>query len=808
VLADELGVEPGEGLRDLHGRILAGDRGLAVPDGAAPQASGYAAAGPAAPGAVVIPRQLPALAAHFIGRQGELRVLTGLLDAVATDAAGAAVGTVVITAIGGTAGVGKTALAVHWAHQVAERFPDGQLYVDLRGYDPEQPVAAADALAGFLRALGVAGQDIPVEADERAAQYRSLLARKRVLVLADNAGSVEQVRPLLPGAPGCMTVATSRDSLAGLVARDGARRVDLDLLPPEDAVSLLRALVGQRADADPESAAALADQCSRLPLALRVAAEFAAARPAVSLADLAGELADEQRRLDLLDAGGDLRTAVRAVFSWSGRHLDAAAARLFRLAGLHPGADLDAYAAASLTASTAEEAGRVLGQLARAHLLHATRPGRYGTHDLLRAYARELAAAQDSAEEKHAALTRLFDFYLHAAATAMDTLYPAEHDRRPHIPPPATPAAAVHTPAAARAWLDAELATLVAVAAHTAAHGWPGHATRLAATLVRDLEGSGHYAEAITIHTCACHAARLTGDRAAEATALTSLGVLDWRQGRSRPATGRFQHALALLRETNDRLGEARALGNLGLVEFQQGGYQEATGHFQQALALFREIGDQTAESRTLGNLGVVDDRLGRYREATGHLQQALALFRENGDQTGEAHALTHLGDVYLRQDRYQQGAAHHQQALALFQETGNRAGEAYALNGLGHDDLGLARHQQATGHLQQALALFQETGDRSGEAEALNGLGDVLLATGRYGQARTQHATALALASQIGDQHQQARAHSGLARACHETGDPGQARHHWHEALTRYTALGAPEAEQVRAQLSTADTP
>ena len=315
MLIDELGAEPGPGLRELHQRILVADPALAVAEPWRRTAT-LPSRGPH-PGSCR--RPVP----HFAGRDSELAALTGLLDRAGEQAPGA----VVISAIGGTAGVGKTALAVHWAHQVAARFPDGQLYVNLRGYDPDQPMPAADALAGFLRALGVPGQDIPAEASERAARYRSLLAGRRMLVVLDNARQAEQVRPLLPGSPGCVTVVTSRDSLAGLVARDGAIRLDLDLLPPLGGGRPAAALIGARVDADPAAADALAARCARLPLALRVAAELAAARPAASLAELAGELADQQRRLDLLDAGGDPRTGVRAVFSWSYRHLDADAAR-------------------------------------------------------------------------------------------------------------------------------------------------------------------------------------------------------------------------------------------------------------------------------------------------------------------------------------------------------------------------------------------------------------------------------------------------------------------------------------------------
>jgi len=308
--------------------------------------------------------------------------------------------------------------------------------------------------------LGVAGADIPPEVDERAAAYRSLLDGRRILIVLDNASTIEQVRPLLPGTPSALVVVTSRDALAGLVARDGARRLDLDLLPPQDAVVLLEALIGGRVAAEPDAAAALAGECVRLPLALRVAAELAAARPATPLAALVEELADQQRRLELLDAGGDPRTAVRAVFSWSYLHLPAEVARAFRLLGLHPGPDFDLYAAAALTDTSGKRAQRLLDLLARAHLVQPASPGRYGMHDLLRAYATHLVAGEDSEAERQAASTRLFDHYLATAAAAMDTLVPAEQHRRPRVPPTGTPSPLVADPPEARAWLDVERATL------------------------------------------------------------------------------------------------------------------------------------------------------------------------------------------------------------------------------------------------------------------------------------------------------------------------------------------------------------
>ena len=827
ILMQELGTQPGIEMRDLHQRILLADHTLA----AAQQVSLTARS--VVP---VTPRELPAPVANFTGRENELAVLTKLLDRSDEKPPGA----IVVSAIGGTAGVGKTALAVNWAHRIAERFADGQLYVNLRGYDPGQPMTAADALAGFLRALGIPGRDIPPEEAERAARYRSLLAGRRILVVLDNASNVAQVRPLLPGDPSSVVVVTSRDTLAGLVARDGAERLELDLLPMKDAVRLLRTLIGTRIEADPAAATLLADRCCRLPLALRVAAELAASRPDMPLSHLIDELTD-QRRLDLLDAGGDRGTAVRDVFSWSYRHLDPGAARVFRWLSLHPGPDLDSYAAAALTGITVQQVGKSLDVLARAHLIHTTGPGRYWIHDMLRGYAAQLNSAQDSEDERKAALTRLFDHYLHVAATAIDTMFPAERHYRPRVPSSAASAPQLSSPAAAHEWLDRQRAVLVRVAEHTAVHGWPEHTTRLAAVLFRYLDAGGHHSEAVTIHTHARHIAQIVGDGAAEATALTNLGWAKVWQGRYSQAMDHHWQALALFREVGDQHGQARALNNLGCVDSRQGGYSQAADHFEQALALFREVGDQHGQAQELTNLGVIDSRQGRYPQAADRYRQALPLFREVGDQPGQAQLLNNLGVIDSRQGRYPQAAGHFeqalalchelgdrvggchalanlgyvsllqgsfaqatsqlQQALALSRQTGNRNAEAFALIRLGDVDLRLARYQQATSHLRQALALCCEAGDRAGETAALNGLGQVLLATGQARQACTQHSAALSLAREIGDKYEQAQAHCGLARAYLATSERSRARRHWQQALTLFAGLGAPEADQLRAQ-------
>jgi tetratricopeptide (TPR) repeat protein/transcriptional regulator with XRE-family HTH domain len=754
--------------------------------------------GPGADHEPPIPRQLPAAVRNFAGRSAELRMLTDIFE---SDAATA--NAVVITAVSGTAGVGKTALALHWAHQSAERFPGGQLYVNLRGFDASPPISPADALAGFLRALGVDGQEMPAELDERAARFRSLLAGRRVLVLLDNAVDVKQVRPLLPGNSTCAVVVTSRNRLAGLVAREGARRLEIDLLPQGDAVGLLKSLIGERVGLEPDAAITLAGQCSRLPLALRVAAELATSRLASPLAELVSELADEQRRLDLLDAEGDAETAVRAVFSWSYRHLDQAAARAFRLLGLQPGADVDIYGAAALIGDTVERSSGLLDQLARAYLIFQSRPGRWAMHDLLRAYAADRAGHHDGETSRRDALTRLFDCYLVTATAAVYTAFPSEN-RFPLRTSPARPShlKPLAEPAAARAWLDSERANLVAVVRYAAGRGWPDHSLDLATVLFRYLERCNHYTEAQSIYTRARGAARQVGDQVAESSVLTNLGAVDARQGRYAQAIGHFKLALGLCRQTGDQAVEARALTSLGVISWHQGNYEQAAGYQERAAELFSRIASRTGQAYALGNLGLALMRLGRCEDAAGHLELALGLFGQAGDPGGEAWALVNLGDVNVHRSRYRLATGNLEKALALFQGQGNSAGEAHALSNLGDVARLEGYYPQATGHLRQALTLFRTIADRAGQAEALNGLGEVALACGKSDHSRTQHAAALALASQIGELHEQARAHLGLAEAHHADGDGDQARHHWQQALTLYTDLGVPEADRIRALL------
>jgi DNA-binding SARP family transcriptional activator len=798
VLVEGLGSEPGPELQAVHQQILRDDPALASPSTSVTQPARSRAAARGRNGTLRsgVPRQLPVAVRGFTGRDAELAFLTGLLDtrAVQTEPS------MLITAIDGGAGVGKTALAIRWAHQVADRFPDGQLYVNLRGYDPEEPLAAGDALAGFLRALGVPGQGIPDGLEDRARLYRSRLAGRRVLVVLDNARDAEHVRPLLPGDACCVTLVTSRDALAGLAATDGARRLDLDLLPLGDAVGLLRSLIGERADSDPAAAVALAGLCARLPLALRIAAELAVARPAVPLVDLAAELAAD--RLDGLDAGED-RADVRAVFSWSLRLLPENAAEMFVLIGLHPGDDLDVLATAALAGTTADQARRGLGQLHRAGLLQGARPGRYGMHDLLRAYAREQAAARDADGRCHRAQTRLFDYYLAAAAAAMDVLFPSEAHWRPRVQPAASAIPGMPGEAEARAWLDRERANLVTIVVHCARHGWPRHATDLAGTLFRYVLTGSHLPEADTIQRQALQAARLSGDLAAEADALNGLGGIGILKGHFRDAAGHFRAALERYGRCGDQAGQARVLHNLGVTEQWLYDPRSAAGYFRRAVAGFEGAGQSVGAALALADLADAEADLGDYGEAAEHLERALPVLHGAEHQLGEAQALARIGSLNLRRGQATEAADFYGQALAIFRRIDHPTGVASALLNLGEVSRYQGEYQHAIGYLRQALAMYRTAGGQYGETVTLRSLAGALHGAGETAAARAELAEALRLAAETGNTYQQARAHQDLADSHHAAGQDEQAGQHWRQALTLYTVIGAPEADQIRSRLS-----
>ncbi|WP_307795763.1 tetratricopeptide repeat protein [Amycolatopsis sp. 195334CR] len=798
-LAGDLGIEPGPELRRAHARVLRPEEPEA-PDGDRRR-----------------PAQLPADVGGFTGRITELASLDHLLPDDGT--------AVRIAVVSGTAGVGKTAVAVRWAHRSRERFPDGQLYLDLRGYGPERPVEPGDALSGFLRALGVAGAEIPAEEDQRAARFRTELDDRRLLLILDNAGSVEQVRPLLPGAASCSVLVTSRETLPALIARHGAHRVLLDLLTPEDALDLLRTLLGERVTAEPVPAEALVEYCVRLPLALRLVAELALARPSVSLAELATELADERRRLDLLDGGGDPRTAVRAVFSWSYGHLPLDAARMFRLWGLHPGRALTVDAAAALAGTSLHEAQRLIDVLVRAHLAEELRPGRYQLHDLLRVYAAELA------EDDRDALTRLFDHYVAAAALAMDLDSPQEKHLRPEAPPLRFPD---WRPPNAQEWLETERGNLLAVASHATRHGWPEHVRLLSGILWKYLDLGGYHEDALMLHTHASAFAE-AGERT---DPLTLIGLGYWRVGRSKEALSYLEEALAAARESGNRNTESYVLNTLGLVCRALGRFTDALAYLEQALELARETGDRNSEGLVLVVLGAACRGMGRYRDAARYLELALAAARETGDRTSEGYVRVNLGDVLSAQGKHEQAVSSLEEGLALFAETGTRTSEGYALGILGGALRSLGRYDDALERLDQALAVSRETGGRVNEGVALKHYGDVHRELGRHDEAARCLGEALAIARECADRGVESRVLTSLGSLAITRGESAEAtrffrdaleiavetgctgdqayahrglgdatgeREHWERALALFAEMGVPEADEVRTRLNLA---
>jgi len=751
-------------------------------------------AGPPAPARSLVPvaavHQLPAAVAAFVGRAAEMAELDRLLRP-----AGPAVA---ICVLSGTAGVGKTALAVHSAHRAAGRFPDGILYIDLHGYHPARPVDAGDVLAEFIRAIGPPGTAIPEGSRERAALCRSLLAGRRMLLVLDNAGTAEQVRHLLPGTPTCAVLVTSRDALTGLVVREGAVRLGIERLPEAEAVGLLTALAGARVTAEPAAAARLAAACAGLPLALRIAAELVATRANESLAELSDELDDAPRRLALLDAG-DPYSAIRSVFSWSYDHLAEPAARLFRLLGVHPGADLDVSAAAALADSDVWTADGLLAELARGHLVERTGRGRFGMHDLLRAYAAELVARHP--DEAAAVRTRLGDHYTAAAR-----------------------AAAAETSASGRQWLAVERPNLLAVASIS-----PRHANQLSAILAAFLDSGGHYDDARRLHELSRRAAVDAADPAAEAVALDRLGVIKrrqgdypgahanhaeaaaiferiadhvglaralqqqgvvaWRTGRYPQARQHLERALQLAEQTGDRKTRGSALYNLGVVHRRLGDYSRALSCHQDALAEFKEIGDRVGLGRVLNNVAVVHLRLGSYQAADEALERSLAIQREEQDRAGECAVLTNLGLSYERTGRLDEALAVLTTSLAIAEEIRNPVGQADALRWLGVVQGRLGRYDEGERLLLAALDLGRTLDEDDTQTGALNELGDLLLDAGRHDDAQLCLAQALARATAADDRYERGRALLNLSRASF-AGEADRA-----EAIDLFAEMGIPLA-------------
>ena len=780
-----------------------------------------------AAGSVDVYDALPQDVTRFIGRRRELRMITEWADLGVTG-----------VVISGMTGIGKTWLAVHASHALARRCRFDQiLAVNLRGFDPARPPAdPAAVLAGFLRRMGVPGNQIQhLDLAGRAAAYRRLLAGKRALILLDNAASAEQVRPVLPDTPRCLALVTTRRAHTDL---PGVRELPLKVFTPAESARLLHGSTGgHRPPAGSPAIGRIAELLGHLPLALALAAARIRANPDWTLEDHLDRL---HRHRDNLR----LDTAVETALSLSYADQPPGLRHMLRLLALHPGTDLEPYAAAALAGTGLPTARRYLGQLSDEGLLLPTTAGRFVLHDLVRRFAVTRAQDEDPASACQAALSRLLGYYAYTASAAMDHYAPQEKNRRPHAPGPDTATPLLTDIESATGWLEAERTNLVAAACHAASHGQAAHASHQSDTLWRYLDTVGHYHDARLLHSAAlqagdrdsrcralCHLGNACwrlgrcqeaiahfsrahdlgcqiGDRAAQARALSGLGGAHWRLGHYQRSLDHYRQALAIAREIGDRAAEGRALNGLGGAYYQLGRYQPALDHIRHDLAIAREIGNRGRERIDLNNLGVVYERLGRYGDASDHYRRALALATELAERVGRSNALAGLGGISEQLGRHDEALDHYRQALAIIREIDDRNGEAHCLDGVGTVYRRLGRYDEALDHYRQAQAIAREIQDQQVEIPVLNNIGETLRQMGAPDQAADHHRRALALAEEHGEPYERARALAGLALAQRALGQDGTARDHLHKAVRLYTRLGVPEAAGLRAQLATWPVP
>ena len=701
-IAGELGVDPGPELQRIYADLLHGTT-YESPERPAPVRGEPER---------FVPRQLPADIEGFTGRGEALASLDALVEEV-DDVADLAEQPVVITALHGAGGIGKTTLAVHWAHRVADRFPDGQLYLNLRGFGPGDPMAPAEALEVLLRGLGVPGDQVPADVDARSALLRTVLADRRVLMLLDNARDAEQVRPLLPGGGGVLVIVTSRSQLRGLAAREGAGRVAVDTLSLSDATDLLAAgLEGQRVAYDSESLAELAHLCGCLPLALAVAVERAGRHPDSELADLIVELRDEHERLDALDTGDDPLTSVRAVFSWSYQALDEDTAELFRLLGRYLGTDFSLSAVAALGGFTTAQARRRLDALTDVNLLRRSRHGRYTMHDLLRTYASELHEEVQSGDD--AAIRRLLSWYVHSTANANTML---SSDRNPRFmdmgePEPGIVPLSFADSRQARDWFDVEWLTLTRVVSYAVEHGQPVTAYRLVNKLYGYLEAHRPPGEAVGLQEAGRDAAAAAGHRVNEGFLTNQLGISHGRLGDFERCIDYLERAKQLFQSEHHLGGEQMVLINLGIAYRSTGQFDEALRNLERAyeLRLSEEQGGDVAT--VLVNISRLHLDARRPAQAVDSAVAAVEGLQGSGRRESEAVALETLGMAYAAQQEFGRAEDCFRQALEVHRDLGLRWREAVTLAHLGRIQRDTDRRGAARATWHEALAILDEIGE------------------------------------------------------------------------------------------------
>jgi DNA-binding SARP family transcriptional activator/tetratricopeptide (TPR) repeat protein len=692
-LVDELGIEPGVALRQMQEHVLAGDD-----PGLPPTHPTH-----------VIAAQVPNSVPHFIGREDELRRLSELCAAASGDGRG---GAAVISAIDGTAGVGKTGLAIHLANREAANFPDGQLFLDLRGFDPRHPpMSSENALRHLLLGLGV-GPEMLKSADlvDQVAMYRSMLAGRRMLVLLDNAVSAEQVRPLLPASKGCFALVTSRNVLAGLVARDGATRISLDVLQSGESLDLLRHMVGvDQVDADVDTARELATYCGHLPLTLRIVAERIAGNAYYRIADMVDELKAERDRLDGLSAMGDKLSAVRAVFSWSYQTLKPDDSRAFRLLGLHPGTEIGLQEAAALLGATVPSARRRLGGLVQCHLLEQVAPDRYRFHDLLRIYAAECAEWDESAAESSAAVERILTWYLGSVVAAREILVPQLGPIDIGEPDHEHPPVVLRNYQEANSWAIRELSTLVDVVRLASERGLDAMATKLATALGALCHCTSRWADWLDVLESGQAAAERTGDRASQGRLYNDAGVVRHYLGEHDEAVACHKLATEILTALDDVQDESIA-ANLAVAYSMMGRHMGALPLLHTAMKIAQQQGNRFVEAVAAHNVCAALSKLGRHTEAMDHGRRCVDLYRETGAEHMLGHGLVEVGGSCLRAGRVDEAIRHYRDALEVWRTLGDRWGEVTGMHDLAEAHHQAGRNEGARQLLVEALAILRNT--------------------------------------------------------------------------------------------------
>jgi len=820
LLADEQGAEPGPALADLHQRILRNDPELLAMAGRRP--------GPAAQADT-----LPPETARFVGRSKELEVLAGDPRDPGDSPQ--------VSVIEGMPGIGKTALAVHAARAVADRYPDGTFYLNFHTHDPGYPsLDSAEALHSLLRMLNVPATQIPDAFGKRVALWRAELSRRRAVVILDDAARRDQIRPLLPATGDCLILVTARRRLPDL---DGARVLTLDELSLDDAVTLFTQIAGRDRARDEDEVAEAVALCGRLPLAIQLTAGRLARGHPRALTELVEELSGSAAGL----AGtGAASPEVIAAFDLSYRALEPGHQRFFRRLGVNPCPDVSLPAAAALGECTLAEAEKALADLLDHHLLIRDVPGRFRFHNLIRGYAAARAGQDDSAPERRKTVGRLLDHYLDTADQADRLLHPFRHRMAVPVahPPAAGPGPATQEDAAS--WLDAEWRNILHAARHAGRHEWKRQCADLAHLLGGFLEIRAYWDEAIAAHTLALQACRDLADPARiaqaslelsvvnqqtgrhEATlalaeeaaaiyrtlddphgqgaALDQIGLAHQRTARSREALAYFREARTLYGDASDRHGVAETLSHSGIASWHLGRYPEAMGHLRHALSLYRDVGDRRGEAKTLNNLGKMQLSGGLHRDALENYQKSLEIFTELGAAQSQANVCHNIGSVYHYKGSYEEGLAAYRRALSIYRGIGDLPDEADVLTDIGAIYQSAELYDESVVHYENARIIAEEVGNPSVQVIALRGIADARRGSGRYGEAFEQYRTALAFAREIGDPYEEAKILEGIAETTLTTKGPYAARIMFRQALDIFERLGVPEAEAARIRLDTTD--